>query len=215
MIEVNLLPESRKGTGRRSGQPSAAERLQGISFGKDPWNVALIAVLVIVPLAIVGLWLTQRAEARGLDERLAEASADSARLADLRSVSDSLLERQQRIRERVALISRLDRGRFVWPHLMDEVSRALPRYAWLTRLEQVAPPPDVSAEIQGMAANPLTITEFVRNLEASPYIGEVRILGSQRQELEDLAVQSFTLVARYEPPPETGETAPLVETGGP
>ena len=215
MIEVNLLPESQKSSGRRAGRPSAARRLQGISFGKDPWNVALIAVLVIVPLAIVGLWLTQRAEARGLDERLAEASADSARLADLRSVSDSLLERQQRIRERVALISRLDRGRFVWPHLMDEVSRALPQFAWLDRLEQVAPPPDVSVEIQGMAANPLTITEFVRNLEASRYIAEVRILGSQRQELEDLAVQSFTLVARYRQPPRETETAPIVETEGP
>lgn len=214
MIEVNLLPDSQK-SGRRARQPSAASRLRGISLGKDPWNVALIVALVIVPLAIVGLWLSQRAEARGLDERLAEASADSTRLADLRAVSDSLVARQALIRERVALISRLDRGRFVWPHLMDEVGRALPPFAWLTSLEQVAPPPDVSVEIQGMAANPLTITEFVRQLEASPYIGEVRILGSQRQELEELAVQSFTLVAGYAQPPDSEATAPIVETGGP
>lgn len=175
----------------------------------------MVAAVVLVPGVVLALWLTQRAEARGLEQRLEEATADSARLADLRAISDSLTERRQRIRERIALIERLDRNRFVWPHLMDEISRAVPSFAWLTSLKQLTPVPDVEVQIQGMAANPLTITEFVRNLEASPYISDVRILSSQQEEIEEgLAVQVFTLVATYWRAAADVELRPIVPTEG-
>ena len=81
---------------------------------------------------------------------------------------------------------------------MDEVSRAVPDIVWLVSLQQVNPLPNVTVQIQGMAANPLAITEFVRNLQASEYLTDVQILGSQQQEVsEELAVQAFTLVATY------------------
>lgn len=215
MIEVNLLPESQRGAPRKRKaprRPSIGGRFRGVSLGRDPWTTALVAAAVVVTLGVLGLWLAQRAEASGLEDRLAEATADSARLAELRAVSDSLTERREMIRERIALIERLDRNRFIWPHLMDEISRALPQFAWLTNLQQTATTPNVAVQIQGMAANPLTITEFVRNLQASSYIDDVRIVGSQQQEIEDgLAVQAFTLVATYAPPPEGAErTQPLV-----
>lgn len=213
MIEVNLLPESQRAAAkkRKAKSVSPGRRLPSVSLGRDPWTTALIVGAVVVPLAVLGLWLTQRAEARGLEDRLAEATADSARLAELRAISDSLTDRQRMIRERVQLIERLDRNRFVWPHLMDEISRAVPQFAWLTSLQQSGSPPDVSVQIQGMAANPLTITEFVRNLQASSHIGDVRIVGSQQQEIEDgLAVQAFTLVASYEPPEGPAPTEPVV-----
>lgn len=218
MIEVNLLPEAERGSKKRrkARRPSMAGRLRGISIGGDPWSRALVVAAVVVPLAVLALWLVQRAEARGLEERLAEATADSARLADLRALSDSLTARREEIRQRIDLIERLDRNRFVWPHLMDEVSRALPAFAWLTNLQRSSSGPgeEVKVQIQGMAANPLTITEFVRNLEASAFVGDVRIVGSQQQEIEDgLSVQAFTLVATYAPPPdEAVRTEPLVAT---
>lgn len=213
MIEVNLLPESQRGPAKKRRAKSVTPRrgLPRVSLGRDPWTTTLLAAAVIVPLAILVLWLTQRAEARGLEDRLAEATADSARLADLRAISDSLTARQEMIRERVALIERLDGNRFVWPHLMDEISRALPPFAWLTTLQQRTRIPALSVQIQGLAANPLTITEFVRNLQASEYIGDVRIVGSQQQEIEDgLAVQAFTLVATYKSPESPPPTQPVV-----
>jgi Tfp pilus assembly protein PilN len=213
MIEINLLPEGQKqGAKRKAGRPKVPS-VKGLSLGRDPWLTALLAVAVLVPLAALFLWLSQRAEARSLEERLEAATADSARLADLRAVSDSLSERQTLLRERMALIERLDRNRFVWPHLLDEISRGLPQFAWLTSVRRLTPLPDVSVQIQGMAANPLTITEFVRNLQASPYIEDVRILGSQQQELQDLAVQAFTLVAEFTSA-AAGSTEPIVPAEG-
>ncbi|HWG34738.1 MAG TPA: PilN domain-containing protein, partial [Gemmatimonadaceae bacterium] len=36
----------------------------------------------------------------------------------------------------VELIKSFDKNRYVWPHLMDEISRALPPYTWLTSVAQ-------------------------------------------------------------------------------
>lgn len=210
MIEVNLLPESQRKAPKRRAK-GLGRPFPGVSLGKDPWTTALAVAAVLVPLVVLGLWLAQRAEARGLEQRLSRATAESARLADLRAISDSLTARQEMIRERVALIERLDRNRFVWPRMMDEISRALPQFAWLTNLRQTASLPDVAVQIQGMAANPLTITEFVRNLQASPYIADVRIVGSQQEEIEEgLAVQAFTLVATYRRAAGELRTVPVV-----
>lgn len=215
MIEVNLLPEHQreKAGGKRSARRPSLPSFRRFSFGEDPWLTGLIVALVLVPVLALTLWLVQRAEARELDERLTAATADSARLADLRAVSDSLSERRQLIRERMSLIERLDRDRFVWPRVMDEVSRALPEIAWLTNVRQLSPLPEMTFQLQGIAGNPLAITDFVRNLQASPYIGEVRIMGSQQQEVEGLSVQAFTLVARYRHTAELERRAPIVPTG--
>jgi len=172
---------------------------------------------VVVPAAGLFLWWTQRSESAELQVRLDAATADSVRLYDLRLVSDSLNRRREQIRDRVALVEELDRNRFVWPHLIDEISRALPSLAWLNNLLQISPLPNVGVQIQGVAANPLAITEFVRNLEASDYVTDVRILGSQKQTLNDgeLSVQAFTLTARFtEPASGVRRTEPIIATPG-
>lgn len=218
MIEVNLLPESQRSRGKskrrsKSRSPGLAQTLKA----RNPWTGAIVLAAIVVPAALGFLWFTQRSRSAELDLRLEAATADSARLAELRLVSDSLNARRTQIQDRVALVEQLDRNRFVWPHLMDEVSRAVPQLAWLSSLRQTSPLPDVGLQIQGIAANPLAITEFVRNLEASDYITDVRILGSQKQTLEngELSVQAFTLSARFtEPSGATKRTEPIISTTG-
>jgi Tfp pilus assembly protein PilN len=218
MIEVNLLPESQRSRGKpKRGSRSKSPRLGPSLKGRNPWTAAIAVVAIVVPGALGFLWWNQRGLSAELDLRLEEATADSARLAELRLVSDSLNARRAEIQDRVALVQRLDQNRFVWPHIMDEVSRAVPQLAWLANVRQMSPLPDVGLQIQGIAANPLAITEFVRNLEASDYITDVRILGSQKQTLEngELSVQAFTLSARYaEPPGGAPRTEPIIVTTG-
>lgn len=217
MIEVNLLPETQKSRGASKRARASRPSLPGVAKDRDPWTAALLAVCVIVPAVVLFLWWTQRGSASELDTRLEAATADSARLAELRLVSDSLNARRQEVRDRIALVEALDRNRFVWPHLMDEISRAVPRLAWLSTLRQTAPMPDVEVQVQGIAGNPLAITEFVRNLEASDYITDVRILGSQKQTLNDgeLSVQAFTLSVRFtEPAGGIRRTEPIIANTG-
>jgi Tfp pilus assembly protein PilN len=214
MIEVNLHPEGSKRRRRARGLPSAPGWLKrGAGDGRDPWLTAAIAVPAIVLLLIGWLWMSQRGERGGLEDRLAEAVEDSARLSDLRALSDSLMSREAQIRERLDLIQGLDDGRFVWSHVLDEVSRALPDYAWLTALRQSSPLPDLQVLVDGMAANPLAITAFVRRLQESPFVGDVRILGSQEQALEGFSAHSFKLIVGYEAPPDAPAQGPEAMEG--
>lgn len=206
MIEVNLHPG---GSGRRRKARSLPalggvfKGRGGADAGRDPWLTAAIAVPAIAILAIGWLFLSQRSERSGLDGRLSEAVEDSTRLSDLRSLSDSLMAREARIRERLGLIQGLDDGRFVWPHLLDELSLALPDYAWLTSLAETRPLPELEVQVEGMAANPLAITAFVRRLQNSAYVDQVRILGSREQTLEGFSAHSFSLTVTYSVPPDS------------
>jgi Tfp pilus assembly protein PilN len=214
MIEVNLHPHGPKRSRRGRRLPSPAAWFKGSGDGRDPWAIAAIAIPALVLLVVGLLWLSQRGERHGLEERLTEAVDDSTRLADLRALSDSLMARESQIRERLDLIQGLDDGRFVWPRVMDELSRALPHYTWLTAIRQSSPLPDLRVQIDGMAANPLAITAFVRQLQQSPYVGQVRILGSQEQLVDGFSAHSFKLVVAYAQPPDSLVRLMPVGAGG-
>ena len=205
MIEVNLHPEGskRRRKGRRVPTVPGWLKSKGTTGGRDPWLIAAVAIPTLVLLVVGFLWMSQRSERGDLDLRIAEAVEDSARLSDLRALSDSLIARESQISERLQLLSGLDDGRFVWPRLLDEVSRALPNYAWLTSLHQASDLPNLQVQVEGMAANPLAITAYVRGLQESPYVSEVRILGSQEQNLDGFSAHSFGLIVSYREPAET------------
>ena len=217
MIEVNLHPHrgGKKGaSGRRLALPAALTRFgKGEKKGeRDVWTTVAVAVPLLVLLVVGWLWFSQRSTRTDLDARLETALEDSTRLADLRSLSDSITSRRSRIGERLELVRTLDEGRFVWPHLLDEIGRALPAYTWLTALRQNATEPRLEVQVDGLSANPLAITRFVRNLQDSPYVAEVRILGSQQELVDNVAAQAFKLMLTYEtPPPDAIRTAPLGE----
>jgi Tfp pilus assembly protein PilN len=80
------------------------------------------------------LYTSQTARAADLTDRKDRAVKDSLRYATFlkdrlraQSVRDTLLRE-------VNVIKSLDDDRFIWPHVLDEVSRALPQYTWITNL---------------------------------------------------------------------------------
>jgi Tfp pilus assembly protein PilN len=222
MIEVNLHPSGEKKRRKKGGLFSGVD-LGMPDFGDieildsiraEPWNAAFIASLVIVPLIVGVLWFTQRSSEQELESRLDTALADSARLADLRALSDSLTERRTEIRSRIELVRGLDQNRYVWPHLMDEVASALPSSAWLQGVTQQSPLPGLQVQVEGTAGTPLVITDFVRNLESSPYIRDVQIVGSSKEIIDGVSTQSFTLNLRYRAQTDTTPATITLSTGG-
>jgi len=205
MIEVNLHPEGskRRRRGRRLPKAPGWLQLTGGGDGRDPWLIAAVAIPALVLLVVGWFWMSQRSDRGALDERITEAVEDSARLSDLRALSDSLMAREAQIRERLDLLRGLDDGRFVWPRLLDELSRALPNYAWLTSIREASAVPDLQVQVDGMAANPLAITAYVRRLQESPFVGQVRILGSQEQDVDGFSAHSFKLIIGYAEPPDS------------
>lgn len=218
MIEVNLHPDRER---QRKGGLLPDLDLEAPSWASvgelsgDPWNVAVGAGALLLVAGVGGSWFQLERRAAALDQRLDSALADSARLAELRSLSDSLGDRREAVRSRLRLVKRLDGNRYAWAHLMNELSAALPDVVWLTEVRRMSPLPSLRVTVRGVAANPLAITSYVRNLRAQPHVGSATIRGSSRRQVRGITAQSFTLRLTYRSPPkERVRTRPMVAAGG-
>ena len=135
MIEINLLPA---GAARR---PAARRASAGVSLpGADPRVAALAgAALLILVLGAFGFW-RQSTKAGELTGQIDRERADSLRLARTIALMKSMESRRDTIEQKMAVIRSVDGRRYQWPHLMDEISRAVPPYTWLTRVAAAARP---------------------------------------------------------------------------
>jgi Tfp pilus assembly protein PilN len=78
---------------------------------------------------------------------MAKASAEATR--------DSLYQQ-------IAIIKSIDDSRYLWSHLMYEISNALPQYTWLTEITQTSPPRSVAAVDTTVRANPADTAKLSR-----------------------------------------------------
>jgi Tfp pilus assembly protein PilN len=212
LIEVNLLPGGKR-RGRRGPKLSFNLPSFGGGFG-DKWVLGAAAVFIL--LAGYGgflFWTTSRA-AKDLAVGIEAAQADSARYVDEIAQNDLLEAREESILQRADIIQEIDEDRYIWPHILDEVARALPEYTWLTEIVQVSLGGGLQFQIDGRAGNNFAVTQFMENLEASLFISNVDLISAE-QVAENTgglnrAVTSFSLEAFFDrPPPELLETVPL------
>ena len=222
MIEINLLPGAgRKARGRGNGA-SLGATLSGVAAKvKDP-HLIFGVVTVAVCLALVGaLQLRQTAVASRLDEEEQQAVQDSVKYAAELKVRRAAEARRDSVLKQLGIIKAIDNNRFVWPHLMDEVSRVMPPYTWLNTMTQASAMPSPSA-LQGdstgkkdslnvappamkfrMIGNTVDIqalTRFMKDLEASAFVQNVTLDKSTLAVVDGKEVTEFQLSAEYQTP---------------
>jgi Tfp pilus assembly protein PilN len=216
LIEVNLLPGGKK---RAAKGPSLSFKLPSVeAVPKDPWVLGSAVVVLLAVVASAYLYLTTTRRHEELTVSIEAAVADSARYFDLIQQNDALNARRDSIAQRVGIIQEIDGDRYVWPHIMDEVARALPDYTWLVELLQVSPGEPLRFRIVGQAGNNFAVTQFMENLEASLFIRNVNLVSTEQEVVVsggiNRIVNRFELEAEYErPPPELLETVPLFAPG--
>ena len=229
MIEINLLPGSGK-KGRSDGFSLKAFAGQAGARVKDPFMIAAAVSIVAATMSIGYLHVSQTAKADELTERERRAVQDSTRyVAVLRERNRALAQRDS-VRRQLDIIKSIDNDRFIWAHIMDEVSRALPPYTWLKSIQQSAvvapvlpptPPPSSDAkgekgkppaptpppaaptlkfQIAGNTVDIQALTRFMKLLESSPFVKNVAIAKAELVTLEGKEVQEFLLEAEYERP---------------
>ena len=225
MIEINLLPGARKkkGSSKRVSFDARAllEQLQG-RF-KDPWLLVAVGG-VLLGAAITGyMWYSQSAQTAALAERERIAVQDSTRYAAVLAQRLEAEAQRDSLLRQIAVITAIDGDRFVWPHVLDEVSRALPTYTWLRQLQQsnqvpAASPEDVAAaggnriaiRILAYTVDLQAVTIFMKNLEASPFLGSVSISSSEATQVNGKDVYQFQLDLQYQKPDSSAiRTVPL------
>ena len=218
MITVNLRPGKRR---KSSGSPFDFKgMLSGFrNLGtkvKDPLLLGAVAGWVCV-LGFLGFaYLNNVRQLYSLEPRLEQARSEHRRfkafIADKRrqeQIRDSLLSQ-------ITVIRNVDGDRYVWAHLLDEVTKALPAYTWLVDLGTTAPvakpaplpnaPVDSTADtiapalvfqLNGRTIDIQAYTRFLRQLEASPWIKDVTPVSAQTVVEHERPVTAFSIRATY------------------
>lgn len=218
MIEVNLLPGGKKRSSRGRGFSFSMPKLGGgggggLSLPGDPYVLGAIGAGV-VSLAIMGwMYMGITGDMEETQVSVDAAVSDSVRFADIILRTDQLIARRDSIAQRVAIIQDIDAGRFVWPHILDEIAIAMPDYIWIREIIQTSGGIPLELRLSGQAGDNTAITRFMRNLEASRFMRGVHLEGTSQAPAEGGGgdrVYEFDLVLTFDPPPlEELNTVPL------
>ncbi|MEO5588934.1 MAG: PilN domain-containing protein [Gemmatimonadaceae bacterium] len=151
MIQVNLLP----GPGGKPRGPefSVSGMFSGVAAGvSDKKLIGAVALIATVVAASGFLFVQQGAHQRSLAGREERAVQDSARYNVVLMAKSKAEATRDSLYQHVAIIKSIDDSRYLWPHLLEEISNALPQYTWLTSVKQTSAPPNSSAQDSGVIA---------------------------------------------------------------
>ena len=215
MIEINLLPGKKKkaaGPGMQLSMPDFRAILAQV---KDPWLVAAVVAWVIVGGGGAALFITQRARLAAAEARLESVKTEKRRF----DVVIAQKRQAEKIRDslvaEINVIRQIDADRYTWPHVLDQVTKALPPYTCITRIGSGGaalaavpgqPPaaatdsagaPVVQVNIDGRTVDIQAYTTFLRQLAASPWFTDVNPASSQTVIEADRPVTAFNVTVRY------------------
>ncbi|TAL87093.1 MAG: fimbrial assembly protein [Rhodanobacter sp.] len=151
MAHVNLLPWRAE---RRKQREREFYMQLGAAF--------VIAVLLLL---LWIFWMNQRIDNQNdrnayLQTEIKQLDVRIAKIKDLEKVREHLLARKQ-------IIEQLQADRSQMVHLFDELVKTIPASARLTALKQSGQ----SMSLDGVAQSNASVAEYMRNIEASPWMG--------------------------------------------
>lgn len=237
MIGINLQP----GTGRKVRRSSGGGGGGGVpkldiagSLAslreriRDPWMISAVGATVVAVAAVGMLYTTQARRDAELAEATQRAVQDSTRYASVLRERDRAEAKRDTVLRSLNLIRAIDDDRFIWPHVMDEVSRALPPYTWIVSLgfsgtgqaqqavstipgapaavdrkhhvQTVIPRDSVRIRLIGNTVDIQALTRFMKQLEASPFLEDVQLAKSERAQDHGKEVTQFQLDMMYSRP---------------
>lgn len=195
MVRINLTP------GQKEREPRA-RRLPSARIPRPEWLTGSPSILVglvglVVLLVAVFLYFGERSGISEAQAAIEEAQADSARFHTEIARVRAMEEVQAQLVARVDVFEEVVDGRLFWIRLLESLSRQIPEYTWLEAVNQEDLPPE-EVRIAGATFSNPAITAYMRGLEASPELRDVRLVGVTRALRQEVPVQTFTLLATFE-----------------
>ncbi|MGE7138784.1 PilN domain-containing protein [Luteibacter sp. NPDC031894] len=189
MARINLLPWRAE---RRKQREREFYVQLGLAFG---------AALVV--LIAWSFWMDARINNQGdrntyLQGEIKQLDDRIAKIKDLEKVRADLLQRKQ-------IIEQLQANRSQMVHLFDELVKTIPASARLSGMKQSAE----SMSLDGVSQSNSSVAEYMRNIEASPWMGHVDLRKTENTHDGSRMPYRFGLDVRLSSPgDDTPATAP-------
>jgi Tfp pilus assembly protein PilN len=94
------------------------------------------------------MYLYQNRKEASLTQHATKSTQDSTRYASVIAQRRTAEEQRDSVIRQINVIRAIDGSRYVWPHILDEVSRALTPYTWLLSLAQTSAVSGLSPEVE-------------------------------------------------------------------
>ncbi|MCP1376284.1 PilN domain-containing protein [Dyella lutea] len=189
MAHINLLPW-------RAERRKQREREFFMQLG-----AAFVAALLC--LILWGWWMDLRIDNQNernayLQTEIHQLDEKIAKIKDLEKVRDRLLARKQ-------IIEQLQANRSQMVHLFDELVKTIPASARLTGLKQTGD----SMSLDGVAQSNASVAEYMRNIEASPWMGHADLRKTENVHKDVRMPYVFGLNVTLSRPKDDGQPVPV------
>ncbi len=192
MIRINLLKPEKKEIGEEP-----ARLAPEISEKRRTPLASLIILLAIV--AVGALYYMQDKAIKEEKSLLNVAQEEKKQLQYVTAALEELERQKSTLQRKINLINSLKARQEIAVRTMDELSKNIPGWVWLTETSYTAQ----ELSIKGRALSNNLIADYVYSLENSPYLSDVKIISIAQRSTQSNQFLEFTLTARYDLPPGT------------
>lgn len=153
MIKINLLPYR------------AQRKMQALQ------NQLVIGIipLALTLIGIAAAWWTIRADISAADQETVRYKQEIEKQKETLKEIDAFKTKKEVIKQKMGVIQSLQKGKSGPVHMLDDLATNLPGRLWLTELKQK----EMYLEIKGRAMDNISISNYMINLEKSPYFTTV------------------------------------------
>jgi type IV pilus assembly protein PilN len=187
MIRINLVAEKKPTKGPKApSMPSAPGAVQAYLF------LVLFGGGAAV-LCAAGYWY-KSSQIRELDSQIATAEKRQKELQAIKAQVDALEAKRNTFQQKVDLIERLKSEQGGPVHMLDEISKALPDFVWLTAMDQTGG----GIKFTGESNSLTSVADFISGLQRSGWFPAVDLTTSVQATNSTLI--NFTLQAQFKNP---------------
>jgi type IV pilus assembly protein PilN len=184
MIRINLLPREERVSAPRITLPKIGGSIL-------PMGV-LVGALVLTGLTAV----LERAKVAALKSDVAEIQEEVRAIQPQVDRVKRLTTQRQELERRLDVIRQLDQGRFVSVRIMDNLSREIPKYLWLTEMKQ---DDSGTLTVKGRTFSNLIVADFMLAMEKNPMFAKVDLIQTNKGKISDRDVTEFAITAQVTP----------------
>lgn len=186
MIRINLL------------KPEAKELpIEEARREIRPPKMSLIYLLVV--FAAAALFFYQRSAFNKEGGLLEDALAEKNKLSDVLGKLEEAQKLKSLFERKINLINQIKPRQQVAVRIMDELSKHIPYYVWLSEVTY----DKQKVHIKGRALSNNLIADYIYSLEKSPYFFNVNLLSSTQRTSRDNQYLEFALNTTYVIQPAT------------
>ncbi len=186
MIRINLLkPEAKE---IREGPPLPGPEVRA----KKAFPLTTLVILLIIGVLAAAFFLQKRMISQERNS-LEAARAEKTKLQYVTAKLEELEKQKALFERKINLISELKVQQDTAVRIMDELSRRLPEWVWLTELSFQGQ----LIELRGNALSNNLIADYIFNLQNCPHFANINLVASTQETSRNTQFLEFSLTLNY------------------